>query len=272
MKSIDIQELKTIELELLKKVDAICKSQDIRYSLAYGTLIGAIRHKGFIPWDDDIDIAMPRPDYDKFLKYCKQNKTDFYVLACENEELYPDLITKVCATNTVIVEENTNRFQKKIGVYIDIFPIEGLGDDSNQAQKNFDKSAINRELLNAALWKKYFRSKTHSIIYEPIRLFLFLISRIVSPAFLIKSIKNVYKDKDYDLCKYVGVIGSPYRRKDIFDKSLLEGYEEVEFEGTRFMAFAHYDEYLKQLYGDYMTLPPLEKRESHHTFTAYYEE
>lgn len=272
MKSINIQELKNIELDLLKCVDDICKKQNIRYSLAYGTLIGAIRHKGFIPWDDDIDIAMPRPDYEKFLDYCKNNKTEFYVLACENEELYPDLITKVCASNTVILEENTNRFHKKIGVYIDIFPIEGLGDSYEQAKRNFDKSGIKRELLNAALWKKYFRSKTHSIIFEPIRFFLFIASRFVSPAFLIRSIHDVYKNKNYDSFNYVGVIGSPYRKKDILNKSILENYREVEFEGNKFMAFEQYDGYLNQLYGDYMTLPPVEKRESHHMFTAFREE
>ena len=270
-KNIDLKELKKIELELLIAVDSICRRNNIRYSLAYGTLLGAIRHKGYIPWDDDIDICMPRPDFERFVQYCGNNDVPFELLSSESDKQYINLISKICAKGTNIIEKNTNRFQNKIGVYIDIFPIEGLGNNEKIAIKNFRKSTIYREVLNASLWKKYFTSKTHSLFYEPLRIILFCISRFVSPYKLLKKIIDIYRDINYDEVRYIGVIGSPYRKRDIFDRYILEEFIDIEFEGHIFKAFKNYDKYLKQIYGDYMILPPKEKRTTHHTFTAYYE-
>lgn len=270
LKSIDDKELKNIELRLLVEVDRICKMNSIRYSLCYGTLLGAVRHGGFIPWDDDIDICMPRPDYNRFVKYCENNKVNFSLLAFETQNPYLDIISKVYNQNTVIEEENTNRFQSKTGVYIDIFPIESLGNTYEEAKRNFGKSTISRELLNASLWKKYFLSKTHAWYYEPARFVLYLLSRFISPKRTIAKILECYSGMEYDNTEYVGVIGSAYRTKDIIERHIIEEYTEVDFEGLRFMAFKEYDAYLKHIYSDYMKLPPEEKRVSHHMFKAYY--
>lgn len=270
MRRINSNELKKIELDLLKNIHNICVNHNMRYSLAYGTLLGAIRHKGFIPWDDDIDICMPRPDYNRFVEYCASHKTPFRLLAAEANVGYADLISKVCALNTVIKEESTNRFGEKTGVYVDLFPIEGLGNTLEEGRSSFGKSSFARELLNAALWKKYFRSKTHAWFYEPLRFALFCLSRPVSPYKLVDKITQSYKNLEYDKMDYVGVVGSPYREKDIFKKEILDGYIDVEFEGETFKGFAKYDDYLKQIYGEYRKLPPKEKRVTHHTFRAYY--
>lgn len=110
MRSIESDELKQIELDILTKIDHVCRKNNFCYSLCGGTLLGAIRHKGYIPWDDDIDIAMPRDDYDKFLNYCISNEKEcgFRIVSTINDKRYAYLFAKACALNTIIEEENFN--------------------------------------------------------------------------------------------------------------------------------------------------------------------
>lgn len=270
MRNIELNEMKTIELDLLKKIDKICRDNNFRYSIAYGTLLGAVRHKGFIPWDDDIDICMPKPDYEKFIEFCKNNDVSFECLAKEKDCTYYDLISKICAKNTIIVEKNAGRYNLNKGVFVDIFPMEGLGKTKKQAVHNFNKSVLWREILNAASWTKFFRSNSHAIYLEPIRFFFYIISRFIHPSFVIKKINKIYDKGEYDSSEYVGVLGSPYRKKDILEKKFIEEYDDVLFEGIRVRKFKNYDWYLKHFYGNYMKLPPIEKQITHHSFQAYY--
>ena len=136
MRNIEINELKKLELDILIEIDEICTKNNFRYSLAYGTLIGAVRHKGFIPWDDDIDIFLPRPDYNKFVDYCSKNKTIFKLLSYDNSRWYSYPFAKATNQNTVIEEEETD-FNGKMGIYVDVFPLDGLGDTYNDAKRNF---------------------------------------------------------------------------------------------------------------------------------------
>ena len=180
MQKIEPNELKSIELEILKEIDKICQAQNFRYSLSGGTLLGAIRHGGFIPWDDDIDILMPRPDYDRFIQYCKENETAFNLLSIETDERYGYLFAKAMAKNTIIVEESANPNNIEMGIYVDIFPIDGLANTYDDSVREFKSSRFNREMLVAKNWKKFKRSKTRSWKYEPIRFAFFLASRFVS--------------------------------------------------------------------------------------------
>ena len=208
MREINLEELKKIELDILCRVHEICIREGFRYSLAGGTMIGAVRHKGFIPWDDDIDILMPRPDYKKFIEYCQKNETEFDLLCNETNSDYGYLFAKAMAKNTVIYEENGNRSNIKLGVYIDIFPVDGLGNTYREAFRNFVKYAFDRELLVASNWKHYFRSNTHSIIYEPIRFIFYLLSRFINYRKTINKIQKFYESKDFDSSKIIGSIAS----------------------------------------------------------------
>ena len=132
MRQISADELKEIQLNLLNNIDHFCKSNGIQYFLAYGTLIGAIRHDGFIPWDDDIDIAMPRPDYDRFIKKFNAYSKDYQVEDYSITDNYPTPFAKVIDTRTEMRMTLYN--QRSSGVYIDVFPIDGIG-NANQIKQ-----------------------------------------------------------------------------------------------------------------------------------------
>lgn len=267
---ITLEELKKIELEILKQVDAICIQENIKYSLCGGSLLGAIRHGGFIPWDDDIDIFMPRPDYNRFIEYCKTHHTPFKLGSVETDSKYGYLFAKAMNRDTTIHEINGNRNDVNLGVYVDIFPIDGLGDTYDEAKEKFKKTRFNRELLVAYNWRRFFRSKTRSIVYEPIRFVFFVLSRFVKSQTLIKKIQAKTPPEAFQKSKYAGAICGSYRFKEILPIEVYSEFDTVVFEGCKFMSIKNKDAYLKSIYGNYMELPPEEKRVAHHTFEAYY--
>lgn len=270
VKKIPLDELKKIELNILTEIHKICSENNIRYSLAGGTLLGAVRHGGFIPWDDDIDIFMPRPDYNAFIEYCKKNTTPFKLICHELTKKYNYLFAKAVDPSTIIKERNGSRTNLELGVFVDIFPIDSLGDTLENAKKGFNKTTFKRELLVAYNWKKFFRSKTRSIIYEPLRFAMFLLSRFTNPKKLINKIEKVYYINDFIGGKYAGAVCGSYRLKEILPIEIYSNYESIIFEGRTFLAIKDKEKYLSNIYGDYMKLPPVEKQVTHHTFDAYY--
>ena len=269
MREVNLDELKQIELDIFIEFDKLCSKLNLRYSMSGGTLLGSVRHQGFIPWDDDIDLFMPRPDYNKLIDYCKNNETPFDLLCIETNPNYGYLFGKIMAKNTSIVEEYGNPTNIPMGIYIDIFPIDGLADTYKDAKKQFGKTRFKRELLVAKNWKRFFRSKTRAWYYEPIRFAFFVMSRFVSRKKLIESIQKAYINNDFDSLEYGAVICGAYREKEIMPKDHFVPYCDMTFENHTFKAIANYDKYLSKIFGNYMQLPPENQRVTHHSFTAY---
>lgn len=265
---LSLKEIQGIELKLLVEFSKLCDDLNLRYSLGGGTLLGAIRHNGFIPWDDDIDVMMPRSDYDLLVSHMKTHSYNFRFECYELTSTYMKLFANLMDINTVIYDDDTGENNR--GISMDIFPLDGLGNTRREAIKNFNKTSLYRELLNAKTWKKFFLSKTHPWYYEPIRLGMFIISRVVDGRKLLYQIDQINRQKNFDDSAFVACVCGSYRQKEIMEKAEFAEYIEVNFEGKRFKAISGYDKYLKQHYGDYMKLPPQEKQISHHMFHAYY--
>lgn len=147
-----------------------------------------------------------------------------------------------------------------------------MGDDYESALSQFKKSSVNRELLNAANWKLYERSKTHAWYYELIRLPFYCITRFLNADKLVKKIERTYVNNEFDNSRYVAIVSGSYREKEILPYDIYKDYISVDFEKGKFSAIKHYDEYLTSIYGDYMQLPPIEKQITHHSFIAYKKE
>jgi len=267
MNELKIEELKIEELKILEYFDEFCRKHDIKYSLTGGTLIGAVRHQGFIPWDDDIDIMMTRDEYNKFLElYSKENDAANYKLITYNNKNYNYMFAKLVSNDTVLVED----FNKKVegmGVYIDLFPIDSIGNSYEEAKKRIHSIRFLLYLTVASNWRKFYINKHHGFLRQIIRAIFYVLSRGINAKKEFIKIENRFVfNKDNN---YFGCVCGVYEDKEIMDANIFREYQEVLFENKKFMAIKRYDEYLKGLYGDYMQLPPEEKRVPHHTFKAY---
>lgn len=246
-----LKRLQHTELEILIEVDRICKKHHIAYQLNSGTLLGAVRHKGFIPWDDDIDIVMPLKDYYRFCRVCRKELDSRYFLQTFLTDHFHHFYAKV-RKNGTIMRESENSSLLNEGIWIDIFPIVGVKASEQWIDKKNKKIKRYKSLLkkinSTAPWKEL------SVEKKILRVFP---RRFLKGIVSLKS-KRIYRPHDrFDVCCYVW--GEDYLRErfpsDLFDETC-----EVEFEGRQFPAPKQYDKYLTIEYGDYMTPPPPEKR------------
>jgi len=250
-------EIKQIELQILKYVSSVCDKLGLRYYLAYGTLIGAIRHQGFIPWDDDIDIVMPRNDYNQLLSYFKnEDVTSNYKCLIPLEEGYFYEFAKVIDKTTSYNDPRTSA--RESGIWIDIFPMDGL--DIRDKFTHYTLLLLNR--CRVASVNRQLPNKNVGIVLPFIYIFWKICRWIGYEFFLRNSIKVSQKYK-YDESEYVGYASSYPAHNKYLKKEWFNNYVYVDFENHKFKAPAGYNDYLISQYGDYMEIPPLDKRVSH---------
>ena len=238
-------------LDILIEIDRICIKHNIRYYLAYGTVIGAIRHKGFIPWDDDADIHMFKEDYKKFKEICKTELGEKYFLQDEETDKgYKMFLPKVRMNNTAFVQDCTKNWDMHQGIYVDIFLL-----DECPKNKKLQNMNINiRRYTECTKRGIYNKENTKNPIKNLIRP---LVEKQVFLNIWEKTLYNHCK-KDESFCTDINDFGN------IFPRDVIETPRRVEFEGHMLNAPQKAEEYLTYYYGDYMTLPPEDKRVSHH--------
>ncbi|NLZ75911.1 MAG: LicD family protein [Erysipelotrichia bacterium] len=269
MKELTLDEIKEVLIELLEEFDEICRKEGLNYSLGGGSAIGAVRHKGFIPWDDDIDVAMLRKDYNKFIEYCKTHKTTFKTCFHETNSNYYLMFGKVYNPNTKFIQDKVISADQ-VGIALDIFPIDYLAKDYDTSLKLYKKSEFLRNLLLTKNWKKYYKGKSDNKILEIGRWMFFALSRFLNGKKLIEKIEKIYINNKKENAEFAMCVCGVYEEKEIMSKKIYDEYMDIEFEGKNYMIFTKYDEYLRQMFGDYMKLPPKEKQKPHHEYPAYW--
>lgn len=263
MKQIDVEELKKMQLEILAKVNLFCKENNISYWLDSGTLLGAIRHNGYIPWDDDIDIGMLREDFNKFISNFNKENVRYQVICNELQQdcFYP--YAKVLDTKTALYEPDENG--TKLSVNIDLF-VYDVTPDEKSAGRQYDRRDRLKN-LNVVQYK-LFRSKEW---YKKIpKTLLYYVLKIYPKGYFASQIVKNSKQYEGTNAKYVGNFTSESRV--LCDKKVFDSFIMKEFEGKEYPVPVGYDAWLTAFYGDYMKLPPVEKRISHHAFKAYIDE
>ena len=266
MKEIKIDELKKIQVDILSNIDSFCKKNNIKYWLDYGTLLGAVRHSGYIPWDDDIDIGMMREDYDKFLKEYNNYSKKYQVLSCEYDKDYLFPFAKVIDTNTILYEPDEDGI--KIGVYVDIFVHDNASDIDKNNTDNYKKRDFYNKLRIAQIFPNMY-DKT-SMKKKILRFFINTYLKFFPKNYYTRKIAENSQRFSKEKTKRIADFIAPYEL--VVDKKLFKDLIDVTFEKKKYPAPIGYDEYLKIIYKDYMKLPPKEKRVSNHQFKAYYKE
>lgn len=263
MKKLTLDEIKAIELEILNYFDKFCSENKLKYYLDGGTLLGAVRHKGFIPWDDDIDVLMPRCDYEKIVKLSVKFDKHFILKSYKLDRDYSYPYMKMVMAGTSIVEKNIS--YPGYGVFIDIFPMDCLPNDECKRRKFQSKIWALTNMANYAVEEKIERHGLASNIKKKI-------SRLVGIQTILKLIDKEASKYESDEALYAYDVIASTKKDRLVQKNVFDETVKLLFEGKMYNAPNKYDEYLTELYGNYMQLPPSDKQRSDHNFEAYIEE
>ena len=266
MKAIDVEEQKRLQFAMLVALADFCELNGLNYSLYEGTLLGAVRHKGFIPWDDDIDVCMPRKDYDIFLATFSHDY--FKAYSCDKTDGYYYPFAKLVDTRTVLYEKAD--YQCNLGVNIDVFPIDYLPCGLAELKKVYRRYKQ---------FRFFYLLKTTEIHKQrnKLKTFCILIGRFFAKPFSLRkaAIRFSKKQSMQNIrCsnEYAGNAVWGYGIKEAFPRSVYESYKRIVFEGRLFQSIANTDRFLSQIYGGYMELPPIEKRVNKHGASAYWKD
>ena len=269
MNELTIDEIHEVQLDILQKVATICCSLNLRYFLYYGTLIGAIRHHGFIPWDDDVDICMPRPDYEKLISYFNTYREELKPLEMEHYSvnrryIYP--ILRVSNSDYYTDYERGKNYG--LGIFIDIYPFDGCGNSKKEIEKTYKRTKNLISIISSGGLTKYQKSPG-SIFRNIIKRSLFVYTNKFGLYSVIKRLDTIAKEIPFDDSEYVNTTVWWTSTKYVQKKSDMTDYIDVEFEGIKFKTIRNYDKFLRSRYGDYMQYPPEEDRIGHHFYKVY---
>lgn len=256
-----LRKLQLTELKCLDEVKRICELHNLKYFLIAGTLIGAIRHKGFIPWDDDIDIGMMRDDYEKFLEYCKTdlNIDEFFLQTPETEKDSADFeLARIRLNNTKFIETHRKDLQIHHGIFVEVFPYDDLPESQLRCLLYSDSFRILKKAVGIRMGYRY---KAKNLLNRFIIYFMAFCTKIIPLEKMKKIMNNYHLKYQNPNSKYVFLIagGTSYKEERHLRTTVTE-LSQAEFEGKLYPIPKNYHEFLSEQYGDYMTPPPIEKQ------------
>lgn len=264
---ISIRDVQKVELDILIELDRVCKKHGIKYQLFAGTLLGAVRHKGFIPWDDDIDVCLLRKDYDKLLEVCKIELNPLYFLQNYETDKFSNYhFSKIRKNNTIFKMKSSKDTNMHEGIFIDIFPMDNVRPESFLGEVHRKFCNFIFIIISSMIKSRCYDAK--NLLVKNVRLLLYYLMKLFPRKFIHSLGDKAFcvfnqEDTDYVACLTNGASREEYNnfmvKKDTFYDLI-----EWEFEEHKFPIPKEYDYVLTKNYGDYMTPPPLEKQKPHH--------
>ena len=262
-----MNELQQKQLDILKAFIKVCNKYNLEYFLVYGTALGAIRHKGFIPWDDDIDVAMPRKDYDKYIELQKEYEgTPYFIQTFKSDPCYIYNYAKLRDSSTTFLENAFKNHRINQGVFIDVFPVDGM------SREYGDREKIGKR--NKFIWRQVYlsylpalRRKVHKRTF-----FKDILLNIVAGLFYVfdiahyrnKRVERYVRKIPLEEAKMAGILFGFSSKINCMDADIFRETIEVPFEDITVKVPKQYDKYLTNLYRDYMKFPPKEQQVGHH--------
>ena len=265
-----LKKLHEYEKDAFKKFIDLCDANHIRYYAIGGTLLGGVRHKGFIPWDDDIDVAMPRPDYERFLKIAPKKLPEELVMDdFHTNKEFRSYFAKIRNKNIELRENLVdNEATTRIGYLIDIIPLDGTPDSAIGRKLYYAKVMIDRFLCGAANVNTGIRTSRPKKEQMLLHICKFLrLYKILDIQKIYRRMDRLFRKQDYEHSKYVGTIMGAYNVHEIVPRWHFGDYKKRTvwpFEGFEINGPEKCDAYLKHMFGDYMKLPPKSKRKIHY--------
>lgn len=266
MRKMTSKDIQDVSLDILCDVHKFCIDHNIRYTLQGGTLLGAIRHKGFIPWDDDVDIAMPRPDYERFCKeYHSDKGNELYCLEKGNSEL---AFARVCDMQRTLVDCSYLPWTGvKTGVWIDIFPLDGIED-----VYKFRSKRVRRAYL---VWKlasmKRYTQRRHTVPLSCKEWLSLMVKKLFFRFYdPLSHHQRICTEIPFGTTRYYcNLAFMQYKERECHPVAVLEPFELRSFEDYEFLTLHDYDTALREKFGDYMQLPPEDQRIARHDYNEY---
>lgn len=264
-----LRKVQLAQLEITKEVRRVCDENDIKYFLDSGTLLGAIRHSGFIPWDDDMDIGMLRNDYEKFLEIAPAKLNDsYYLQTWDNDENYPLAFAKVRKKGTKYVEAIAQYSGAANEIYVDVFPYDVYLSDEKEAIKNINKICHYKKIIlmqcNYKPWIRHEKISIKVLVFFKYLPYLLLGKFADKKRLKGKCQKNIFSANKDNNVKWYYIQGGAQRKKIKIPAECMDVLETISFENEIFTCPSNSDKVLSLMYGDYMKLPPIDQRENRH--------